>query len=63
MSGTQPIGNRFNMKLEMLEIERFYDQRSPSDEHRCQRVACERYRRQTVSVIRIVVRGFALATH
>lgn len=26
------------MKLEMLEIERFYDQRAPSDEHRGQRV-------------------------
>ena len=37
MSGTQPIGNRFNMKLEMLEIERFYDQRAPSDPSSIQR--------------------------
>ena len=26
-------------------------------------VACERYRNQSVSVTRIVVRGFSLATH
>ena len=26
------------MKLERLEIERFYDQRAPSDKHRGQRV-------------------------
>ena len=29
----------------------------------CQRVACERYRSQSVSVTRIVVSGFYLGTH
>ena len=35
----------------------------PSDSYTGLRVACERYRSQTVSVTRIAVRGFYLATH
>ena len=36
------------MKLERLEIERFYDQRAPSDKHRGQRVPYESHTTQRV---------------
>ena len=62
MSGKQPIGNRFNMKLEMLEIERFYDQRAPSDEHRGQRVESDHGFSHTVSMITMQLIGLFLVT-
>ena len=37
--------------------------RGPQKKCSTQSVACERYRSQTVSVTRIVVRGYALATN